>query len=139
MRILGTHHCGKELCKAFKCRVNLHHFLCLRDYEEQVVSSFAHQIQSEYYGDTISVFIEGIALKHFSASHQPIPLLASDHVSRKAVFHYFLSDYSKQDATNTSEHSKRIIELFHNRTVAYTTLPIRPTRGCTKEMTMNGI
>ena len=32
--------------------------LCCRDYAEQVVSSFSQQIQSEYYGRNISMFIE---------------------------------------------------------------------------------
>ena len=87
--ILGNHHCGKERCEEFKLWGNLHDFLCRLDYAKRVVSSFSHQIQSEYYGRNIYVSIEGISLEHFSASHHPIPLLASYHVSRQEVFNYF--------------------------------------------------
>ena len=38
--ILGTHHCGKELQKEFKCRGELHDILCWRDYAERLVSIF---------------------------------------------------------------------------------------------------
>ena len=41
--------------------------LCRRDYAEKVVASFAHQIQSEYYGSNRSVSIEGIVLEQFNA------------------------------------------------------------------------
>ena len=78
-------------------------------YAERSVSSFAHQIQSEYYGLNMSVYIEGITLEHFSVSHHPIPLLSSDHVLHQAVFRSFWSDDSKQDAATTSKHSKQII------------------------------
>ena len=46
VRILGTHHCGKELCEAFKRRGNLHDVLCRSDYKDWLVSSVDHQIQS---------------------------------------------------------------------------------------------
>ena len=107
--ILITHHCGKEWRESFKLRVNLHDVLCCIYYAERIVSSFSHQIQSEYYGGSRSVSIEGIDLEHFSASHHLSPLLASYHVSYQAVFHYFLSYYIKQDSTSTDEHIKHII------------------------------
>ena len=46
VRILITHHCGKERREELKLRVNLHYSLIRRDYTKQVVSSFSHQIQS---------------------------------------------------------------------------------------------
>ena len=70
-------------------QVNLHRVLCCWDYTERVVSIFYHQIQSEYYRGNRYEFIEGIGLEHFSSSQHPSPLLASDHVSCQAVFHYF--------------------------------------------------
>ena len=55
--------------------------------------------------------IEGIALEYFStlphkknSSTKPCP--------HHAVFHYFLSDDSKQDAATTTAHSNRLIELL---------------------------
>ena len=109
MRILVTHYCGKERCGGFKFWRELYDVLWHCDYKEQVVSSFSHQIQSEYYGGNRYVYIEGIALEHFSASHHNSPLFASDYVSRQFGFNPFFSDYRKQDAATTNEHSKRII------------------------------
>ena len=117
--ILGNHHCGKERCGEFKLWGNLHDFLCRLDYAKRVVSSFSHQIQSEYYGRNIYVSIEGISLEHFSASHHPIPLLASYHVSCQEVFNYLFSYDRKQDVSTTAEHSKRIIGLLQNITVLF--------------------
>ena len=67
------------------------------------------------------VSIEGIALEHFSASHHPILLLKSYHVSHQAVFDSIFSYDIKQYATTTGENSKRIIELLKNRTVLFMT------------------
>ena len=78
--------------------------LCCRDYAERVVANFANKIQSEYYGGNRSVSIEGIELEHFSALPQK-ELNSSKKYPRHAVFHSFLSDYSKQDAATTTEHS----------------------------------
>ena len=46
VRILGTHHYGKELREEFNRRGELHNILCWFDYSKQVVSSFSNQIQS---------------------------------------------------------------------------------------------
>ena len=80
MHIIGTHHCGKECHEEFKLRSKQHDVLCRSDYEERIVSSFSHQIQSEYYGGNRSVSIEGISLKNFSNSNQASSSLASDAV-----------------------------------------------------------
>ena len=70
MRILGTYHCGKECREEFKRHIKNHDVLCWNDNTDRIVSSFAHQIQSEYYIGNWSVYIEGIALENFSASNQ---------------------------------------------------------------------
>ena len=66
MRILGTNNCGAMRRTAFKRRELFQDVLCPRDYAERVVARFSHQIQSEYYGGNISIYIEGIALENFS-------------------------------------------------------------------------
>ena len=86
--------------------------LCRRDYSERVVASFPHQIQSEYYGGNRTVSIKGITLEHFSALPQTEINSSTKACPRHAEFHYFLSDYRKQDSANTTAHSKRLIELF---------------------------
>ena len=53
-------HCGDSRRTAFKRYKSFQDVLCRCDYAERVVASFAHQIQSEYYGGNRSVSIEGI-------------------------------------------------------------------------------
>ena len=57
VHILGTNQCGAMRCTAFKRRELFQDVLCCRDYAERLVASFAHQIQSEYYGGNRSVSI----------------------------------------------------------------------------------
>ena len=74
IRILGAHHCGNIRCEAFKSCVDFQNVLCDREFIEQVVTSFSQQIKYEYYGSNMYVSIEGITLKHFSASTHLFPL-----------------------------------------------------------------
>ena len=46
VHILGTNNCGAIRCTAFKRRELFQDVLCCRGYDERVVASFAHQIQS---------------------------------------------------------------------------------------------
>ena len=59
--------------------------------------------------------IEVIALENFSAL--PKTDINSTTPSRQchAVFHYFLSDDKKQDASTTTAHSKRLISLLKDK------------------------
>ena len=90
MHILVTHHYGKERHEAFKRRIRQYGVLCRSDYVERILSSFAHQIQSEYYGGNRSVFIVVIALENISASNQASLSLTSETVSNKVVFINFI-------------------------------------------------
>ena len=89
--------------------------LCCRDFAERVVASFSNQIQSEYYGGNISVSIEGISLEHFSTLPQIEINTSTKPCPRHAVFHFFLSDDSKQDATTTTAHRIFLIGLLKNK------------------------
>ena len=61
------------------------------------------------------MYIEVIALEHFSALPKTkINSITPSHQLR-SVFHSFLSDDSKQDATNTTAHSKRFISLLKEK------------------------
>ena len=60
VRIIGTHHRGKECREEFKLWGNIHEVLCCSDYAEWIVSSFTHQIQSKQYVGNMYVSIEGI-------------------------------------------------------------------------------
>ena len=66
--------------------------------------------------------IEGIVLEHFSAAPQADINSSSLPRPRHAVFHYFLSDDSKQDAATTTAHSKRFISFIKNKKVLTTSL-----------------
>ena len=59
--------------------------------------------------------IEGITLEHFSALPQTEINSPTKPCPRYAVFHSFLSDYSKQYAANTTAHRNRLIELLKNQ------------------------
>ena len=85
--------------------------LCCRDYAERLVSSFANQIQSEYYGGNRSVSIEGIALEHFSALTQTEIKSSKKTMSATCSVSFLFSDDSKQDAATTTAPSNRLIEL----------------------------
>ena len=96
--------------------------LCCRDYAERVVASFANHIKSEYYGGNRSVYIEGIALVHFSAAPQTDINSYTLSRQRHAVFHSFLSEDSKQDASTTTAHIKKLISLLNNKKLLTTSL-----------------
>ena len=135
VRILGTNHCGELRRTAFKRRELFQDFLCRCDYSERVVVSFSNQIQSEYYGVNISVYIEGIALEHFSTAPQADINSSTLSHPRHAVFHSFLSEDSKQDAATTTAHSKRLISLIKNKQVLTTSFSTiwESTDGCAEQ------
>ena len=56
--------------------------------------------------------IGGIELEHLSALTQTEIKTSTKACPRHALFHYFLSDDSKQDATTTTAHIKHLIELL---------------------------
>ena len=66
--------------------------------------------------------IEGIALKHFSAAPQTNINSTTPSRQLHAVFHYFLSDDSKQDSTTTNAHRKYLISLIKEKKVMTTSL-----------------
>ena len=55
--VLGKNHCGDSRRTAFKRRKSFQDVSCRRNYSKSVVATFAHQIQSEYYGGNRSVYI----------------------------------------------------------------------------------
>ena len=122
MRILGTNHYGEIRHTSFKQHKLFQDVLCRCGYSERLVTSFDHQIKSEYYGGNISVSIEGIALEHFSAVPTADISSTTPPRQRHAVFHSFLSDDSKQDAATITAHSKILISLLKEKKVLTTSL-----------------
>ena len=79
------------------------------------MSTFSHQILSEYYGNNRYVSIESNPLNKFSALEYSSPFWKSDNVLTHALFHSFLFDDNKKDDATTAAQSKYIIELLQNR------------------------
>ena len=79
--------------------------------------------------------IEGITLEHFSTLPQIEMNSSTKPCPHHAVFHYFLSDDSKQDAATTTAHSKRLIELLKEQKVLTSTLSTiwENTYGCAEQ------
>ena len=122
MRIKGTNHCGEIQRTYFKQLELFQDVQCRRDYSKRGVPNFANQIQSEYYRGNISVSIDGITLENVSAVPQADINSSTLSCQRHAVFHYFLSDNSKQDAPTTTAQSKRLISLLKENNVSTTSL-----------------
>ena len=106
--------------------------MCRRDYSEWLVSSFVHQIKSEYYSDNIYIYIAGIVLEPLCAFQQPSPLLTPSDVSHQAIVHSFVSDEIKQYGTTKDTQIKTIMELTQNRKIVFADLSIfrGSTDGC---------
>ena len=132
---LVKNHYGEIRRTAFKRRELFQDVLCPRDYSERVVARFYNQIQSEYYGGNRSLSIEVIALEHFSAAPQEDINSTTPSHPRHAVFHPFLSDDSRQDASTNTAHSKRLILLLKNEQVLTTSLSTiwENTDGCAEQ------
>ena len=74
-------------------------------------------------------------MEHFSAAPQADINSTTPSRPRHAVFHYFLSDDSKEDAATTTAHSKRLISLLKNKQVLTTPLSTlwENTDGCAEQ------
>ena len=86
---MGTNHCGDSIRTTFKRQESFKDVLYRRDYAKRVVASFSNQIKSGYYGGNRFVYIEGIALEHFSALTQTEINSSTKPCPRHAVFHFF--------------------------------------------------
>ena len=115
VRILVKNHCDEMRRTAFKLCELFQDIICRRDYADRVVTIFANQIQSEYYCGNISVYIEGIALEHFSAFSKNRYQFNYTITSTSYSISLFLSDNSKQDAAATNEHRKSFISLIKEK------------------------
>ena len=79
--------------------------------------------------------IEVISLEHFSAAPKSDINSSSLPCPRRAVFHSFLSDDSKQYADTTTAHSKRLISLLKKKRILTTSLSTiwENTDGCAEQ------
>ena len=120
VRILGTHHCRKELHEAFKYQGSFQDVLCSRYSPEPVAENFENQSQSEYYGGNRSISISVIVLKQYKQSHQTQIGCEPGKPTINPVFNSLISYDSKQYATTTAGHSKRRIEFLKQSKIMFT-------------------
>ena len=74
VRIIGTNHCDNTCRESFNHRGYFQDVLCFHYYTDQGVNNFPHEVKYKYHGGNSSVSIAVIALYHFSASTQNLPL-----------------------------------------------------------------
>ena len=77
------------------------------------MATFSKQTQYEYCGINISVYIEVIALYHFSALQNSSMLSEPSNLSLHALFHSFLPNNIKYYSTTISPHRKYIIAFLN--------------------------
>ena len=63
------------------------------------------------------MYIEGIALEHFSAPPQTETSVTPQELTHYAAFHSFFSDNSKHDSATNIAHIKHITELLKKRNI----------------------
>ena len=96
--------------------------MCFCDYSERMVASFAHQIQSEYYGGNMYVSIEVIPLEHFREPKNTETEGTPQAHTSNVVFHSLLSDDRKKGSSKNIAHKNCIVELLKQRNIMYNTL-----------------
>ena len=79
--------------------------------------------------------IEGIALEHLNEVPQTNINPTTPSRQRNAVFHYFLSDDSKQYSCTTNAHRKRLISLLKEKKITTTLFSTiwEKTDGCAEK------
>ena len=132
IQILGTNHCGDSFRTKFKCHKSFQDVLFHRYYYERVDDSFPPKIQPESYCGNRFMSIEGILLENLSELSLTEIKASTESYPRHALFHYFLSDDSKQDTTTTTAHIKFLIELLQEQKLLTSTLRTiwENTDGC---------
>ena len=87
-----------------------------------MVAVFENQIQSEYYGGNIFVYIEGITLEHFRCLQYISTFLEPVNSCHRVLFQSLFSHDRKQDSATTSAHCKLIIEMLKNEQLIFLVL-----------------
>ena len=122
VRILGTNHCGNTWREELKCCSAKKDVLCNSYYSERVVDSFAHQINSEYYG--INIYMCLLKALHWSTLvHQHIKKQQEQQKhAHTMLFSFIFFDNRKHDSATTNLHRKYIIELLKQHNIMTNTL-----------------
>jgi len=143
VRMLGRKHCGNERARA---AATLNQLLIRRDYADRWKAVFHEEIQSEHFGNSRSLSIEGVSVESWAEKTLELYRegvkdgLPEEELSQilaegaDLAFHCHLADSSKQDAASTHEHMTALIQLLLGKKilVKFATL-WEDTDGCAKQ------
>ena len=93
--MLSKNHVGKD-----RQDISQHEVWTSRDFAERLQLKFNSQLQSEYFGQGVSLSLEGVAVIH-----------KDDKGDQPMQFHSFLSSNPQQDSAVVHQHS---LKLFHH-------------------------
>jgi hypothetical protein len=120
---LGRSECGALRQFAFLSKAQS--IKTIRDYTERLNAAFDQEIQSEHFGNSRSLSIEGCAVE------MVVNVLEGE---SKLEFHSHFSDESRQDACTTMAHMEVLIKhLFKENCMAEGSTMWDDTDGCGKQ------
>jgi len=129
--LFGKYHTKKDRNVQFKKHKNW--FFTERDYAERLKKEMDNELQSDHFGDSISLSIEGCSLKY----HLPNSInQTTDRTAQIGLdFHSHMSDYSKQNAASTYEHMVAMFDSLKKRNGDFdeNTVFLDHTDGCSKQ------
>ena len=107
--LFGRFHTKNDRNVQFKKHKNW--FFTERYYAERLKKEMDNELQSDYFGDSISLSIEGCSLKYhlLNSVNQTIDRTAQIGLD----FHSHMSDYSKQNDASTYEHMTTMFHLLN--------------------------
>ena len=126
MRILGTNHVGKTRRDALKDGFSDHDVKLRHVYAERLASAFLAEIQSQHFGGSNMLSMEGIALDYIK-NDEDFDIVGE--------FFSYLSDDSYQDAATTTAHMSHLIQqlLMSKRIEGGKSTIMEDTDGCAKQ------
>lgn len=121
VHLLGKNCSGQQRLEAFLSRPSVR---CRRDYAERLSAVFDEEIQSEHFGNSRSLSIEGSSVEaHATMGTTP-----------QMTFHSHFSDGSRQDAAATHEHMKCLFTCLQEEGKLAPAMTVwEDTDGCSKQ------
>ena len=100
MMILGKRHTGND-----RQRIQRGELHSLQDFAERLTLRFNNEIQTEHFGGSCTVSLEGVAVRFFTAG-------ASRQASPVMEFFTFLSDAKVQDSSVVNSHMDKLLHYI---------------------------
>ena len=114
--LLSNNHVGKD-----RQDISRDEVWTSRDFAARLQLKYNSQTQQEYYGQGVSVSLEGVAVKHLDDKGK----------EQHMEFHSFLSSHTNQDAGVVRSHLQKLLEhLQSNKVIKKGTTVMCNTNGC---------